>query len=88
MQIKHSEIFKRAYKARVQKNAELRELFWEALEVFEQDPLHTSLRTHKLTGSLEGKWAFSVTYDCRVVFHMVSDKEIILLDIGSHDEVY
>ena len=88
MQIKHSAGFKRAYKARVQKNQELKELFWEAVEIFEHDPFHASLRTHKLTGPMEGKWAFSVAYDCRVVFHFISESDVVFLDIGSHDEVY
>jgi hypothetical protein len=33
-------------------------------------------------------WSFSVEYDLRVVFYFVNDSEVILEDIGSHDEVY
>lgn len=65
MQIKFSAEFKKSYKTRIQKNEKLKELFWETLELFDHDPFHTSLRTHRLSGSLEGKWAFSVDYDCR-----------------------
>jgi mRNA-degrading endonuclease YafQ of YafQ-DinJ toxin-antitoxin module len=51
------------------------------------------LQTHKLKGQLAGSWACSVEYDCRIVFNFVEnpesgDEEILLLDIGSHDEVY
>ena len=46
------------------------------------------LRTHKLSGKLEGRWAFSVDDDCRVVFEFIGEDHVLLIDIGSHDEVY
>jgi len=56
--------------------------------MFAKDPFHSRLRTHKLSGSLEGLWAFSVSFDCRVIFKFLSKNEILLIDIGGHDEVY
>jgi mRNA interferase YafQ len=50
-----------------------------------------ALRTHKLKGSLAGCWASSAGYDVRIVFEFVSqggDEAILLLSIGTHDEVY
>jgi mRNA-degrading endonuclease YafQ of YafQ-DinJ toxin-antitoxin module len=48
--------------------------------------------THKLHGELKGLWACSVEFDCRIVFgFQTSEGEedaIVLVDIGSHDEVY
>ena len=40
-----------------------------------------------------GLWACYVEYDCRIVFTFEKDpdtekKLIVLVDIGSHDEVY
>jgi len=58
------------------------------MEMFAKDPFHSRLRTHKLSGSLEGLWAFSVSFDCRVIFKFLSKNEILLIDIGGHDEVY
>ena len=51
------------------------------------------LRTHKLKGKLSGAWAFSVEYDCRIIFNFelnpeTQEEEINLIDIGTHDEVY
>ena len=51
------------------------------------------LRTHKLKGKLSGAWAYTVEYNCRIVFSFGENKEtkeeeIILIDIGTHDEVY
>ena len=42
----------------------------------------------KLTGKLSGLWAFSIDYDCRVIFKFLNDHEVLLIDIGTHDEVY
>ncbi len=58
------------------------------MEIFLKEPLNPRLRTHKLTGKLEGFWAFSVTYDDRVIFKFLGKNEILLVDIGGHDEVY
>ena len=46
------------------------------------------LRTHKLTGQLNELWSFSIEYDLRVIFYFINDNEVILEDIGNHDEVY
>jgi proteic killer suppression protein len=80
--------FKRVYRKKVKNDAELKGRFWEAVEIFAKDPFHPRLRTHKLTGRLEGLWAFSVSFDCRVIFKFLSKTEILLIDIGGHDEVY
>ena len=80
--------FKRIYRKKVKNDAELKGRFWDAVEMFAKAPFHPRLRTHKLTGRLEGLWAFSVSVDCRVIFKFLSKTEILLIDIGGHDEVY
>ncbi|MGL5130950.1 MAG: type II toxin-antitoxin system RelE/ParE family toxin [Planktothrix sp.] len=85
--------FKRAFKRLVKKNPQLQDKILGVLELLGNDPFHPSLKSHKLTGQLEGLWACSVTYDCRVIFAFKKDVEtgndlIVLTDIGSHDEVY
>jgi addiction module RelE/StbE family toxin len=80
--------FKRVYRKKVKNDAELKDRFWDAMEIFAKDPFLPRLRTHKLTGRLEGLWAFSVSFDCRVIFKFLSKTEILLIDIGGHDEVY
>ena len=67
----------------------MKERFWDALELFVSDPFADGLRTHKLTGQLAGSWAFSVDVDCRVVFMFLKGKStVLLIDIGTHEEVY
>jgi toxin HigB-1 len=80
--------FKRIYNKKIRTNGELKERFWRTLEAFSKNPSHPQLRAHKLSGKLEGLWAFSVTYSCRVIFKYVSHNEVLLIDIGSHEEVY
>ncbi len=59
----------------------------------QKDVFAPSLGTHKLSGTLEGLRACSCGYNCRIVFSIeqnpVDDTQVIvLLDIGTHDEVY
>ena len=54
-----------------------------------EDPFAPHLDYHHTEGKLDGIQAVSLTYDYRVTQTvMVTDKEITLLDIGSHSEVY
>jgi addiction module RelE/StbE family toxin len=85
--------FKRAYKATVRRRPELRLKIQDKLRLLANDPFEPSLRTHKLKGQLSGSWSCTVEYDCRIVFDFVENpdsetEEILLIDIGTHDEVY
>jgi mRNA-degrading endonuclease YafQ of YafQ-DinJ toxin-antitoxin module len=62
-----------------------------ALTLLSEDTFDPRLKTHKLTGDLEGVWACSAGYDLRILFEFVQQEEaeaILLLTIGTHDEVY
>lgn len=85
--------FRHAFKRKTRKNPHLRQRVLEVLESLSQDVFNPLLKTHKLRGRLEGLWACWVEYDCRIVFAFESDTEsdedmIVLIDIGTHDEVY
>lgn len=56
--------------------------------VFRADPFSPELRTHKLKGKLEGRWAFSVGPDLRILFRFLDGDEVLFLTIGPHDLVY
>lgn len=58
-----------------------------ALRLFASNPTDPRLGTHKLSGPLAECWAFQFGYDARVVFEWRGDIAV-LLDVGSHDEVY
>ena len=68
---------------------ELKKPLAKVLKNLEADPFMLSLRLHPLSGELEGLHAVSLTYVYRITLMLrITKKEIILLDIGSHDEVY
>ncbi len=55
------------------------------------DAFDARLKTHKLKGDLVGVWACSAGYDLRILFEFVTHSNaeaILLLTIGTHDEVY
>lgn len=58
-----------------------------ALRRFAADPRDPILRTHKLRGELRDYWAFSVDDDLRVLFRW-DGAVCVLVNLGSHDEVY
>ena len=71
------------------KHPDLRPRFSKVLGELQKDPFQPSLELHALSGKLDGCYAVGLTYSYRITLTlMVSEKEIILLDIGSHDEVY
>ncbi len=55
------------------------------LLLFEENPFHPGLNTHKLKGALLSFWAFSVNYDFRVMFRFLKNNEVIYYDIDTHD---
>ena len=83
----------RAFKRIVRKNPQLRSLIATKLQQLAKDPFHPSLRTHKLTGELSDVWSCSVDYNYRILFQFVKNpnnnsEAILLLNIGSHAQVY
>ena len=80
--------FKRAYKKMTVANPELKAKISQAPETFTDNHLSPPLITHKLSGKLKGLWAFVIAYDCRVIFRFLDNQNVLLIDIGKHDEVY
>ncbi len=85
--------FRRAFKRRSRNNPELRDRVFQVLDKLAEDPLHPTLKIHKLSGQLKGLWACWVEYDCRIVFAFeptpdAGQEMIVLIDLGTHDEVY
>jgi mRNA interferase YafQ len=85
--------FRRAFKRYTRNNAARQKRVLQTLAELAHDPFHLALKTHKLSGQLKGLWACSVDYDCRIVFTFEPDPDtgddmIVLIDLGSHDEVY
>lgn len=93
MVLNWSSSYKRAFKKTTKSTPDLKEKIIEAMNLLEQDPFHPKLKTHKLQGILEDNWACAVSYDLRIIFTFVknsdaNETEILLINLGSHEEVY
>lgn len=93
MEVVWSSGFKRSFKKITKKNPQLKNQIINVLRILADDPFIPSLNSHKLGGELAGLWSCSVAYNCRIIFNFSQDEEllemvILLIDIGSHDEVY
>jgi len=85
--------FVRAFRRFSKKRPDLRRDIEKTLRLLVDDPFTPQLETHKLKGKLSGSWACKVGYDLRIVFDFVKkegqrEEDILLLEIGSHEEVY
>lgn len=85
--------FTKSFKKFIKKNPDLKIKIYKTLELLSEDCYSPLLSTHKLSGKLLGVNACSCGYNCRIVFIIetnpeTNEEEIILIDIGTHDEVY
>ncbi len=53
--------------------------------IFRSNNTDPRLKTHGLTGELDGRLSFSVNYQYRIVFKYGDDGNIYFLAIGTHD---
>lgn len=58
------------------------------IKLFESNPKHPSLRTHKLTGNLANRWSISVSRGLRMVYVILDTDVAYFVDLGIHDQVY
>ena len=80
--------FRKAFKRKVRGNKTLGVRFRKRVAIFQNDPFDPRLRTHRLSGQLQGLWSFSIDYDVRVVFSFAEPNQAVFVDIGTHEEVY
>lgn len=61
----------------------------KTLQLLEINPHHPSLRLHVLKGKLDGLYSVSINLKYRITLDMIiTDKEIILVNVGDHGQVY
>lgn len=66
----------------------MQERFKDKFMLFLKNPQDPTLQDHALKGLLKGKRAFSVTGDVRVIYRFIDKDTLILLRIGTHNQVY
>ena len=85
----YTEIYINKAKRFVNKHPELITQYKKTLKILENDPYHPSLRLHRLKGKLKELHSVSINISYRITLEFYfNDKEIILVNVGHHDEVY
>jgi mRNA-degrading endonuclease YafQ of YafQ-DinJ toxin-antitoxin module len=85
-------IFTDSYKKRASRfskqHPELKAQYQKTLLLLAENPHHPSLRLHPLKGKLAALHSVSINISYRITLEMIiTEKEIILVNAGSHDEV-
>ena len=60
----------------------------ERLRIFAVNPFNEILNNHSLHGTYEGCRSINVTGDFRIIYTEELNSDIILLDIGTHSQLY
>jgi addiction module RelE/StbE family toxin len=86
-------IFTEQYEKRlrkfIKKHPEVLSQYEKTIKLLEVNPHHPSLRLHKLSGKLSDLHSVSINISYRITLELIfTEKEIIPVEIGSHDEVY
>jgi mRNA-degrading endonuclease YafQ of YafQ-DinJ toxin-antitoxin module len=85
--------FGRALKRHVGRDRKRLLCMVETLFQMVENPRHPMLETHALRGGKKDQLSCSCGYDCRIIFRIVpgsrpNTEDIILINVGTHDEVY
>jgi addiction module RelE/StbE family toxin len=59
-----------------------------ALELFEENPMHESLRNHPLKEKWVSYKSIAADDDLRLHFRIVNEDIALFVAVGSHDELY
>ena len=88
-QIIFTEQYNRRAAKFLKRNPAIENHYAKTLEVLALNPHHPSLRLHALQGKLSGLHSISINLKYRITLEMIiTDHEIVLINIGDHDRVY
>jgi mRNA-degrading endonuclease RelE of RelBE toxin-antitoxin system len=88
-QLIFTETYLKHAKKFAKKHPKLRQKHLKTLQILELNLYHLSLRLHKLSGRLEGAYSISINLSYRITIEfLIEDKQIILINIGTHQTVY
>jgi mRNA-degrading endonuclease YafQ of YafQ-DinJ toxin-antitoxin module len=73
----------------LKKHPDLANQYLKTLQLLELNPFHPSLRLQRLQGSLNELHSVSINISYRVTLELlISEKEIVPVNVGTRDEVY
>ena len=88
LEFEYHKQFLKNFKSRISHDKKLNIQFKTRLDIFLNDPKNLLLKDHGLTGTKLGYRSFSINGDLRVIYVYQSETKIVLVDIGSHNQVY
>lgn len=59
-----------------------------AIELFEHNPLHESLRNHPLKGQYKAYRSIDIEPDLRALYIQKNNDEVIFVAVGTHTQLY
>lgn len=71
-----------------EKNEELVEVIQQRAKLFQRNPDDTRLDNHELHGRMEGRFAFAITGDIRIIYRWIGKTTVRFLAIGTQEAVY
>lgn len=84
-----TDFFRKKARKFLKKHPDLIPVFKEIIGVIEINPFQEILKTHSLEGKLKGISSIRFNFSYRIIVKIQQNsKEVIFLNIGSHDEVY
>ncbi len=73
----------------LKKHPDLISQYEKILKILEINPDHPSLRLHQLQGKLKKLHSVSINISYRITLEFYfTDKEIVLVNVGHHDDIY
>ena len=57
-------------------------------KIFITNPFYPILDTHKLHGKLKEELSYSIDDSYRIKFIFIENRNVLYIDVGTHDEVY
>lgn len=84
-----TEQYEKCLRKFIKKHPELLSQYEKTIRLLEVNPNHPSLRLHRLSGKLSDLHSVSINISYRITIELIlTENEIIPVQIGSHDEVY
>ena len=73
----------------LKRHPDLRGQYLKTLQLLESNPFHPSLSLHGLSGRLQGLHSISINLSYRITLELlIQERDVILINIGDHDQLY
>lgn len=88
-EIRLSESYKKRLRKFIQTHKDMAVRYEKTIRILQENSHHPSLHLHRFKGAMSEYYSISINIEYRIIMNfMIVGEVIILLDIGTHDEVY